>query len=328
VGGPLMEKEGLSSLFPMQELSLLGFVEIIPKIPHIFKRLNELETFISEHKPDCVITIDVPGFSYRLLKRLKGKGIKLIHYVAPTVWVWRESRAKKWAQVADNILTLFPFEPAYFEKYGGKATFVGHPLLETSILSEKPDLFKQKYKINTQDYVLVMLPGSRQSELKTLVPIFKEVILYLKEKIPHLVIVIPAVDQFYAELSESFKNVKVPCHVVSSDEKYQAMASGHLGLVASGTVTLEVALVGLPMVVTYKVNPLTAWLIKQLIKVPYVSLVNLLLQKKAVPELLQENCKVSHIAEALLSLYQHQNERDAQKPSEKAAETILTALSN
>ncbi|GAO98007.1 lipid-A-disaccharide synthase [Caedimonas varicaedens] len=174
IGGMHMEQQGLRSLFPMSDLSIMGIFEVLPHIPHLLKRLGETEHDILKKRPDVVVTIDSPGFNFRIAKRLKKKGFPVIHYTAPTVWAWRPGRAKKAAKLLTHLLTLFPFEPPYFEKEGLFTTFVGHPLIEMDISPQRREGFRQRYGYTEEQPLLCLLPGSRQKEVDKLLPLFVE----------------------------------------------------------------------------------------------------------------------------------------------------------
>ena len=333
VGGVEMEAQGLKSLFPMSDISLFGITEIIPHIPTILKRLKQTVEDIERLKPDAVITIDVPGFSFRVVEKLKARGsnIPRIHYVAPTVWAYKEHRAEWVAKWYDLLLLLLPFEPPYFDKVGVKNIFVGHPLIE-----DKTSNIATKNKGS-----LLMLPGSRRGELKRHFPIFEETIKKvngIKE------VVIPSLPHLKSEIIRATSHWSVPVKVITDKaERLLAFQTADIALVKSGTVALELALYNVPMVVTYKINPLTAWMLRRMVKVKYVNLVNLLLDRLAIPELLQEQCAPLPLADALNALLNDPVARAAQQqamqeallmlglnqspnPSEKAAAAILDFL--
>lgn len=345
IGGACMKAEGLESLFPFHELSVMGLIEIIPHIPRLLRRIHQTVAHILQIKPDIVVTIDSPGFCLRVakkLKQVKNIEIPVIHYSLPTVWAWRPERAKKCAAILRHGLALFPFEPPYFEKEGLGCTFVGHPLLEMPIGTERgeDDEFKKLFHIPSHARILCLLPGSRAAEVKNLLPIFSESLKILASRIPDLWVVIPTFDAFRPEIEAAAMQWSIPTLILShQQQKYQAMRASCMALAASGTVSLELALAETPMVIAYKANRLTAWIVKKLIKVPYVCLVNILLKEKVVPELLQEACTADKIAHALWELYvDPSRQKNALKkipkmlkngesiPSDLAAETVLKVL--
>ncbi|MBN9565547.1 MAG: lipid-A-disaccharide synthase [Alphaproteobacteria bacterium] len=318
VGGAQMQAEGLDSLFPMEELSLMGFLEVLPHLFAIKRRLDQTIKFIHESKPDVIITIDSPGFHFALIKRLKKKygadmSAKCIHYVAPAVWAWRQKRAKKISHLYDHILTLFPFEPPYFEKYGLKATFVGHPLVEINHFTSNTNVFRKQHAIPEGVPLLCVLPGSRRGELNKLMPIFEETIGLLSHRVNRLHVVIPTLPKFHQELAALTRRWPASTVVTSTqEEKVGAFRSSQAALAASGTIALELALARVPMVIAYRINTLTAWLVKRLIKIPFVCLVNILLKKRSIPEILQENCKPGRLAEVVSYLLEDTTARQRQ----------------
>lgn len=342
VGGPRMEGEGLQSLFPMNEMSVMGIAEVVPHIPHLLKRISQTADFAKSEKPDVVITIDAPDFSFRVGKKLKGKGIPLVHYVAPSVWAWRAGRAKKIAGFLDHLLALLPFEPPYFEKEGLSTTFIGHSAVE-----ERHDgdgsRFRAKHGLDAEKRLLAVLPGSRNSEVKRLLPVFKEVVETLAQKYPDARIVVPTVSKVADVVTEEMKSWPLAPIVVATDqERHDAFAAADCALAASGTVSLELAIAGVPHVIAYQVNAITGWIAKRLIKIDTVTIVNLVLGRKLIPEFLQEKCKAKNIVPVLEALMKESPAREEQKsgfddackmlgfgdraPSEKAAEQILKII--
>ena len=313
IGGPLMEIEGLKSLFSMQELSLMGIAEILPHAFHILKRLRQTVNDILQNKPDVIVTIDSPGFCLRVAKKIKQQtNIPIVHYVAPSVWAWREGRAKKLAEKVNHLLTLFPFEPPYFEKYNLPTTFVGHPLTEQII--EADPTFKDRHKISENATVLSILPGSRMGEIRKLLPIFIETAELLSKKINNLHLVFPTLPHLVPVLSKALKTTKIPYTLVSSAaEKYAAFFASNAALAASGTVSLELAFANLPMVIAYKVSSLTYFIVKNLAKIENVCLVNILLGATVVDERLQKNCTAEQLTLALQKILEFQGNKIKQQ---------------
>ncbi|MHC8493794.1 lipid-A-disaccharide synthase [Thalassospira sp. SM2505] len=342
VGGPRMEGEGLQSLFPMNEMSVMGLTEVIPHIPHLLKRIAQTADFAKSEKPDAVVTIDAPDFSFRVGKKLKGKGIPLIHYVAPSVWAWREGRAKKIAGFLDHLLALLPFEPPYFEKEGLPTTFIGHSAVEERH-DGNGDRFRANHGLDANKRLLAVLPGSRNSEVKRLLPVFRQVIEAIARKYPDARIVVPTVSKVADTVTEEMKSWPLAPIVVATDqERHDAFSAADCALAASGTVSLELAISGVPHVIAYQVNAITGWIAKRLIKIDTVTIVNLVLGRKLIPEFLQENCKAKNIIPVLDALLGDNPTREQQKsgfdeacrmlgfgdraPSEKAAEQILDII--
>lgn len=324
VGGPQMEERGLRSLFPMHDLSLMGIAEVLPKVPLLRRRLREVEDHALASGPDAVVTIDSPGFNFRLGRRLKGQGIPLIHYVAPSVWAWKPGRARKVAQFLDHLLTLLPFEPPYFEVEGLRSTFVGHSVLETGAAHGDGPAFRTRHDIAAGDSVVCVLPGSRNSETSRLLRPFGAAMRLVAAEVPNLTVVVPAVPHLAEQIRAAVRTWGVRATVVEGAEKYDAMAAANVALAASGTVALELALAKLPTVIAYRMHPLTWMLVRRLAKTPWVNLVNVLLKRGVVPELLQYDCTPDRLAANVLALLRDPAQRSAQIEATVGAIAMLT----
>lgn len=340
LGGPLMASEGLKSLFPIEELSMMGLAEVLPHIPRLIRRINQTVADIHEKQPDVVVTIDSPGFNFRIAKKLQGEGIPLVHYVAPTVWAWKPKRAGKVAGLFDHLLVLLPFEPPYFEQEGLPTTFVGHPVVEDQLPADRA-AFRNAHQIPAEKKILLMLPGSRKGELHRHLPVFRETAELLKQRVEKLVIAMPTLPHLAAYLRHQTQHWPVPVIVLDSETgRKQAMAAADAALAKSGTITLELGMAGVPMVVTYKVHPFSAWLMSWMLKVPYVSLINILEREEVIPELLQQQCDPALLSGKLGDLLCDANAAEEQKqrvrealhklrpeggrqPSELAAEVVI-----
>ena len=310
VGGESMEKEGLVSTFSMKELSHMGIVEILPHLPNLYKRLRELVDLAESKKPDVLVTIDCPEFSLRVAKRLHYLPMPLIHCVAPSVWAWRPGRAKKMAGFLDHLITLFPFEPPYFLKHGLSATFCGHPISQQPLGSAKT--FLKTCPWTAKEKMVLLLPGSRTGEVERLLPLMLAACRKLKETDSALrfgIVTYPAVTQAIKTLVGE----DGAFHLIDHAQKWDAFAAAHMALAASGTVTLELAHAGVPMVVLYKFSALTGMLGRMLIQSPWGSLVNILANKAVVEELIQEDCTEESIIKASRTLLSHKEARDKQK---------------
>jgi lipid-A-disaccharide synthase len=342
IGGPSMMEQNFSSLFPMQELSLMGLIEILPHLPRLFRRIQQTVQDIINQRPAVLVTIDSPGFCHRVAKAVKKKlpTIKIVHYVAPSVWAWRPGRAKKLAEWVDHLITLFPFEPPYFLPHGLKTTFAGHPLLEQSI---QPDsTFRQRYQIPETAPVLTLLAGSRKGEIERLLPAFCQTVKILSQTFPELHIISPTLPMYEQVIRKALSSEKLPHTIVTSSyDKYAAFYTSDVALAASGTVSLELALTQVPMVIGYRLSPLTYFLAKHLVKIKNVCLINILLEKQIVPEFLQEDCNPHDMAQALCYLLDTKGKSQQKalkqtiqllknpegiRPSEKAAQVILSYL--
>lgn len=339
VGGPRMQAEGLVSLFPMEELSLMGLAEVLPSLARLIRRMGETEADIGTKRPAALVTIDAPSFTLRLAGRVRPRGVRVIHYVAPQVWAWRPWRVKRIARVVDRLLCLLPFEPAFFAKVGIDARFVGHPILEGAIGGDAAS-FRARHGIGEDRPILAVMPGSRGGELARHLPIFGEAIARLRGAVPALAPVALSLPRHEARIAAAWPSVPV---ITTDADKRDALAAAAAALVKSGTSSLEVALAGAPQVVAYRVNPLTAAIVRRIVKVRHASLINILATTPAIPELLQENCTGERLAAALLPLLAEPGAAAAQNrayaearaalsppggmmPSEAAAEAVLDAL--
>lgn len=324
IGGPLMQAQGLQSLFAMQELSLMGIMEIFPKIIHLLKRIRQTIQHIDEIKPDMVVTIDAPDFSFRVMKGVRKQMTQppiLVHYVAPTVWAWREKRAAKIAGFLDALICLFDFEPPYFEKEGLKAIAVGHPIMESGLLEAKAfSLGASK----TQK--LGVFFGSRQGEIKRISPAILEALEKIIKHQPAIELVMPTLPHLKAQIEELLKNINVPIHIETGREhKWQVFKSCDAAIAVSGTVGLELAAAGVPHIIAYKMNPLTFQILRGVIKVKYAHLANIMENREIVPEFIQDNCTSENIATATLDLLSDEEKRRKQTEQFEAIRTRIGA---
>lgn len=344
IGGELMAAEGLQSLFPIGELAIMGLVEVLPHIRNIRRRLGQTVAAVEAARPDALVTIDAPGFTLRVSRRLKGRGIPLIHYVAPSVWAWKPWRARQVAQYLDHLIALLPFEPSYFEKHGLATTFAGHPAVEAATLSpQEGTAFRRTQEIPQEAPLLCVLPGSRRAEVARMAPVFGQTLALMSGRRPELHAVVPTVSAVEDMVRQAVRSWPVPTRViVDADAKYRAFAASDLALATSGTVAVELAVAGLPAVIAYRVNPLSAFIARRLIKVEYVSLPNLVLDRELQPELLQERCQPQNLAETLERLLDDPAARQRQldgcasvarqlglggpAPSRRAAEAVLSVI--
>ncbi|UYH51576.1 lipid-A-disaccharide synthase [Candidatus Kirkpatrickella diaphorinae] len=314
VGGAQMEALGLHSLFPMQDLSIMGLAEILPRIRKLSARLDEAVNDITLRKPDVIVTIDSPGFALRLLKRIKHLGIPRLHYVGPQVWAWRESRAKSFPQLWDRLLCLLPFEQGWFQQRGIPATFVGHPVIQSGADTGDGAHFRRRHGIADHVPIIVLLPGSRKSEVPRLLPIYGRMVAILKARFGEICPVIPISPLMQGVVRHATaKWAEPPRIIVDMHDKFDAFAAAGVAMTKSGTSTLELALAGTPMVVAYRVHALTAYFARRMIKVPFVAMVNLLAGREIVPELLQEKCTPENLASAVTQLLTDPDARAAQK---------------
>jgi lipid-A-disaccharide synthase len=297
VGGARMLAAGLpESLFPMADLAVMGLAEVLPRVAMLRRRLAVAASDIATSRPDLVVTIDSPGFCLRLLKRISGLGIPRVQYVAPQVWAWRENRVRSFPGLWDRLLCLLPFEEAFFARHGLPARFVGHPVLQSGADRGDGGRFRARHDIAPDAPVLVLMPGSRRNEAPRLLPVFGEAVALLAGDFPNLVPVIPASPVVAEMVAERTRGWRVkPLVVRDTGEKHDAYAAAGAALTKSGTSTLELALAGVPMAVTYRVHPVTAMMARRMIRVPHVAMVNLLAGRALVPELLQGDCSAAKL---------------------------------
>ena len=306
VGGLAMAREGLQSLYPLDTTAVMGLREVVPAIPAILKRVRQAVDFALATRPDAVVVIDSPDFTHRVAQGIKKRdaSIRTVDYVAPQVWASRAYRARKMAQYFDLVLALFPFEVPFFEKYGLRAAFVGHPVIERAAKIAGGEALRARLRIGADAPLLALLPGSRTSEIRFILPEFRAAVKVLAGKIPGLVTVLPTVPHVAAKVRAATAGWPTPLHVVEGEaDKYAAFDAADVALAASGTVTAELALSHTPMVVGYKVGGLTFFLSKFLMTVTHITLINILLQREAVPEFLQSHCTPQNLAEAVEKLF-------------------------
>jgi len=348
VGGHLMQAEGMSSLFDMDELSVMGLAEIIPKYPHLRRRLHQTANAVLEARPDVLITIDSPDFCLRVAKLVKAKSdIRTVHYVAPSVWAWRAGRARKMARVVDQVLALLPFEPPYMEAAGVACDFVGHPVVsEPQANAEQIQEFKARHGI--EGALWMILPGSRRGEVQRLGARFTDVVQRVMAQRPDLSVVIPttaSVAPMVREMVEGWPVAPVILDPTETDaetakaEKRAAFGAADWALAASGTVSLELAAAGTPMVIAYDLNPLSRFIISRMLTVDTLTLVNLVSDTWAVPEFIGTRCLPELIAPAMLEVMQAPGAqraameltmqrlgRDGEAPGLRAARAVLARM--
>jgi lipid-A-disaccharide synthase len=321
-----MQAEGLKSIFPQSDLALFGLFELLPKIPLVLRRLKETADVVKILRPAAVVTIDGPDFSFRLAKMLQGTGIPLIHDVAPSVWAWREGRAKKIAKLYTHLLALLPFEPKYFTKEKLPTTFTGHPVVERIASEDDAAKLRAHLKIPADKKILCVLPGSRKSEIRRLAPIFGKTLGMMIETLKDAVVVLPTLPQVAEYLTPYLEEWPVPPVILLAErDKYAAFKASHAALAASGTVSLELAMANVPHIIAYKMNLLTVMLYRGFIKLKWFNLVNILLQREVVPELLQFDCTPEKLSEAMKKIWKDNAARDVQLKGFAEARAMLVA---
>ncbi len=342
-GGPLMQAGGLSSLFPIEDISVMGLVEVLPRLRLVRRRLSESAADIARRRPTAVVTIDSPGFTLRLLRMIRPLGVPRAHYVAPQVWAWRESRVRHFPGLWERLLCLLPFEPAFFTRYGLAATFVGHPVLESGADRGDAERFRARQGIGADDPLLIVMPGSRPGEVARHAPVFGAALGLLLARHPGLRPVVPAAPAVRSALTPLLAGWPArPIILETAEERPDAFAAAAAALCKSGTSALELALGGVAMVIAYRLNPITGLVARRMVTVRHASLVNLLAGRAVVPELLQERCSPEGLAAALAPLLANPEARAAQRaafvpvlaslappwcsPSEAAAAAVLELI--
>jgi len=302
VGGPLMQGQGLSPLFPMSDINLMGITEILSRYRFLKRRIRETAEAVIAAKPDVLITVDLPEFSLRVAKLVKARSdIRVVHYVAPTVWAWRPGRAAKMAAHVDQVLALLPFEPPHMEAAGMRCDFVGHPVV-TEPVADRADLGAFRDAHGLGDDVLCVLPGSRRSEIQRLAPVFGEVVRALHQGRPGLQVILPVATGRETMVEEAVAGWRVPPILLSGLDaraKSAAFQASRAALAASGTVSLELAAAGCPMVIAYDMGWLSRQIIGWMLLTDTVTLVNLVSETRAVPEFIGDMCRPGPIAAAL-----------------------------
>lgn len=382
IGGSRMANAGLRQIFSIDQLSIIGIWEAVKKVFYIKNVINETVKNILAYKPDVVVTIDFPGFTSRVGKALKNAtpgDIPIVHYVAPSVWAWRSNRAKNVRKFADKLLTLFPFEPELFSKYGMDTVFVGHPIAVDPDFNEPLDSLKgdflnsigffskydqncRRWENNIKDWsddaitikicgtaeeeratarkflldeksagtfqsqykIITLLPGSRSSEINEHMPIFKELVEKISRYCENARFIMPTVESLAKLVREYVKSWSVcPVVITSKAEKTLAYYVSDIAIAASGTVSLELARAGLPSIIIYKTSSITAAFVKSMLKIKYVSLVNILSGNRIIPEFLQEDCKADKIFNCAIDLL---NDSEKKKTQKQAFKLVMSSL--
>jgi lipid-A-disaccharide synthase len=301
VGGRSMAREGLVSRFPIEELSIIGLAAVVKQLPKILRLIRETAAAVTEAKPDILVIIDSPDFTHRVAKRVRAADpqIPIVDYVSPSVWAWRAGRARAMLSYVDHVLALLPFEPeAYQRLRGPPCSYVGHPLTE-QLASLRPGADEQKRRDDAPP-VLLVLPGSRRSEIRHHMAVFGQALGRLRDEGVAFELVLPTMPHLQEAITEALTAWPVqPRIVVGEQEKRAAFRIAHAALAKSGTVTLELALSGVPMVTAYRTGAAEAWILRKAIKVNSVILANLVIGENVVPEFLQEDCTPEKLSQAL-----------------------------
>ncbi|MEY1578509.1 lipid-A-disaccharide synthase [Providencia manganoxydans] len=304
VAGPLMQAEGCEAWYEMEELAVMGVVEVLGRLPRLLSIRKDLTERFTQLQPDIFVGIDAPDFNITLEGRLKSKGIKTIHYVSPSVWAWRQKRVFKIGRSTNLVLAFLPFEKAFYDRFNVPCRFIGHTMADAIPLQVNQLAARQRLGIPDNAKCLAILPGSRHSEVEMLSADFLKTAAILNQHFTELHIVVPLVNQKRREQFETIRQQVSPelkIHLLDGQAR-DAMIAADAALLASGTAALECMLAKCPMVVGYRMKPFTFWLAKRLVKTPYVSLPNLLAGKEIIKELLQEECQPEKLAQQLMPL--------------------------
>ena len=341
VGGERMQSNNFTSLFDMSDISIFGIFPVLRKLFFLMNKINDVVKDISQKKPDIIILIDSPDFNHRVAKKVKKylPNVPIVCYVAPTVWAWRQGRAKKMSEYFDYLLSVIPFEVNFFEKYGLKTSYVGHPFIE-KVKNISDITFSEKYDLD-KSKTIIFLPGSRKIEIERHSPVMVQAIDYLKDQNLNLNILIATGQKQLDQIRDYFKDIQI---ITDDYEKYSLFKKADFACAASGTVTLELGLTETPTIVIYKMDKLTWFFISKMVKVKFVSLVNLILGRESSKELLQDNFNKENLIDELSKLL---SDEDGQKkqindlkefnaimnknidnPSENASKIIKRLLEN
>jgi lipid-A-disaccharide synthase len=332
-----MQAQGLTSQFPMSELSIMGLVEVLPKYVHLKRRIRETARAALDWQPDAVVSIDSPDFCLRVAALLKAErpALRTIHYVAPSVWAWRPQRATRMAKVIDHVLALLPFEPPYMTRAGMTCDFVGHP-----VVAEPLATAAEKAAWDGPSPLILALPGSRRGEVTRLAPVIGQTLGLLKAQHPGLRVALPTVPHLAGLVRDLVKDWPLAPEIIEDPaRKRGAFAAADVAIAASGTVSLELAANHLPMVIAYRMHPVTFWLTRRALLVDTATLVNLVSETRTVPEFLGPACLPEAIASAVLQLLADRHAQDqartltmqrlglgGEAPGLRAARSVLAHL--
>ena len=324
MGGDCLREAGGEVLFDIKDHSLMGFVEVLKKLPDVWKLRNAFIDLMEKRKPDVLLTIDYPGFNMRLAKLAKERGINVVYFIAPQVWAWRPGRAADVAKVTDKIACIFPFECDFYKSYGADIEFIGHPLVDTV----KPSLSRKEAEElagkRTGHPLILLMPGSREMEIQRLLPVMLDAVKILKQKRPELDFAIPRAATIAKEiLEDSVRQAGLNIRLIEG-HNYDVMSVADLAIVTSGTVTLEAAMCGLGCEILYKSSPVSFWIAKRVVKIPNIGLPNIVAGRQIEPELLQDDCTPENISYTALELLEPERfaqlQRDLQEVKEKLGE--------
>lgn len=309
VGGRHLQAEGVTLLSSSDELGVVGIAEVIKKLGAVYRVFRKLSQFLREERPDVLILIDYPDFNLRLAKVAHKLGVPIIYYISPQVWAWRSGRVKLIQRLVAKMIVIFPFEKAFYQRHGVDVEWVGHPLADTVAASLTKEEFCRQHGLNPAHPIVGLLPGSRESEVQRLLPVLLDAARLIKQAMPNT--------QFLLPVASSLETSAILTQTLPSDvhriqrQTYDAISAADLIITASGTVTVETALLETPMIITYIVSPLTYWLGKRFIHVPFIGMVNLIAGKQIAPELIQDAATPPRIADEAVRLLRDPDRRSA-----------------
>ena len=316
MGGDALRNAGGEVLFDIKDHGVMGFVEVLKKLPDLFKLRDDFEKVMDERKPDCLITVDYPGFNMKLAKLAHDKGIPVVSYIAPSAWAWHKSRAKKVAKIVDKVACIFPFEYDVYKEAGAHVEFVGHPLVDIvkpSMTKEEAMAFAGKEEGKK---LILLMPGSRLMEIEKMLPTLLEAAKIIKKQLPEVSFVMPRAGTIPISLLEEKIQASGLDVKITEGNNYDLFSVADLALATSGTVTLEAALCGLGSVIVYKTNPVTYFIAKLLVNIPHIGLPNIVAAKSVVPELIQYDFTPAKVAQEALALLE--SERNAKMKEDLA----------
>ncbi len=297
IGGEKMEAAGVDILFPSSQMAVVGLTEVFSRLSYILKAYRQLKALLKQEKPDLIILLDYPDFNIRLAGVAKRFGVPVLYYISPQVWAWRKGRIKKIADRVDRLSIILPFEEAYYNKHGLYPDYVGHPLMDSVPRDLNPTQAVQALGLETNGPILGLLPGSRREEIENILPVMVEAAEILSSRYEGLNCILPLASTISPSMVEGpIEQSPVEIKLIEGDI-HRALAACDLALVASGTVTLETAILGIPMIVAYRVSPISYWIGRLVVKVPFISLVNLVAGEEVVPELIQYEVTPHRLAE-------------------------------
>lgn len=344
IGGTEMAREGLASLFPIGDLAIVGFAGVAKQLPMLLRRIREATAAVIQAKPDILVIIDSPDFTHRVARRVRkvAPSIPIVDYVSPTVWVWRPGRARAMTRYVDHVLAVLPFEPGVHRNLGGPpCTYIGHPLIER-LDTLRPDAEEARRR-ETPPPVLVLLPGSRRGEIRHHMPVFGETLAALREQGLAVEAVLPTLPHLLDAVNEAVAQWPIRPRIVTTEaEKQSVFRSARAALAKSGTVTLELALAGVPMVTLYRGGAMEAWIARRVVRVSSIILANLVIGENVIPEFHQEECTAQNLVPALQNILNDTPQRRHQleaftkldrimdtggrSPSEQAADVVLREM--